>query len=60
MCAKKKNKKKQYLAYVSKISLYREKQVICLMILNGNGCHYLAVKKLSALLIKITSKNNGD
>ena len=52
--------KKQYLAYVSKISSYREKQVICLMILNGNGCHYLAVKKLSALLIKITSKNNGD
>ena len=29
------------------------------MIPNGEGCHYLAVKKLSALLREITSKNNG-
>ena len=28
----------------------REKQVIFLMIPNGEGWHYLAVKKLSALL----------
>ena len=30
------------------------------MILNGEKWHYLAVKKLSALLRGITSKNNGD
>ena len=29
------------------------------MILNGQGLHYLAVKKLSALLRRITSKKNG-
>ena len=50
----------------------REKQVIILMISNGEireghegmsegqQWHYLAVKKLSALLRGITSKNNGD
>ena len=27
---------------------------------NGEGWHYLAVKKLSALLGGKTSKNNGD
>ena len=49
-------------AYVSKNNSYREKQVILLMILNdvGQRWHYLAVKKLSALLRGITSKNNGD
>ena len=36
-----------------------KKQVILLMILNEEGCHYLAVKKLSALLRGITSKH-GD
>ena len=30
------------------------------MILNGEGWHYLAVKKLSALLRGITSKHNAD
>ena len=30
------------------------------MIPNWEGWHYLAVKKLSALLKVITSKNNGD
>ena len=30
------------------------------MISNGKGWHYLPVKKLSALLRGITSKNNGD
>ena len=30
------------------------------MIPNGEKWHYLAVKKLSALLRTITSKNNGD
>ena len=33
----------------------REKQVIFLMITNGEGWHYLAVKKLSALLRRIAS-----
>ena len=30
------------------------------MIPNGEGCHYLAVKTLSALLTEITSKHHGD
>ena len=30
------------------------------MIPNGEGWHYLAVKKVSALLREITSKNNGN
>ena len=30
------------------------------MIPNGEGWRYLAVKKLSALLIRITSKHKGD
>ena len=46
----------------------REKQVILLMILNGKKRqdqserrqHYLAVRKLSALLRRITSKYHGD
>ena len=58
-------KKTIYPAYVSKHNSNREKQVILLMITNGEGCkgqrwHYLAVKKLSALLRGTTSKNNGD
>ena len=52
-------KYKTYPAYVSKYNSNRENQVILLMIPNGEGCHYLAVKKLSALLREITSKNNG-
>ena len=47
-------KKKKYPAYVSKYKSW--KQVILLMILNGEGWHYLAVKKLSALLRGIMSK----
>ena len=54
-------KKKMYLAYVSKHNASREKLVILLMIENGERIwHYLAVKKLLALLRGITSKNNGD
>ena len=45
-----------YPAYVSKRN---SKQVSLLMIPNGEKWHYLAVKKLSALLRGITSKNNG-
>ena len=36
-----------------------EEQVIYLMVPYGEGCHYLAVKKLSAFLRRITSKING-
>ena len=36
--------KKIYPAYVSKHNSNREKQVILLMIPNGEECHYLAVK----------------
>ena len=42
--------KKIYPAYVSKYISNREKQVILLMILNGEKWKYLPVKKLSALL----------
>ena len=52
--------KKIYPAYVSKDNSNREKQYILLMISNGEKGHYLAVKKLSALLRGITSKNNRD
>ena len=54
------NTKEIYPAFVSKHNLNREKQVIILMIPNGEGWLYLAVKKISALLRGITSKNNGD
>ena len=47
---------RMYPAYVSK---HNSKQVNLLMIPNGEKWHYLAVKKLSALLRGITSKNNG-
>ena len=38
----------------------RLKQVIILMISNREKWHYLAVKKLSALLRGVTPKNNCD
>ena len=47
LCAK---KEKIYPADVSKHNPNCEKQVIHLMIPNGEGRHYLAVEKLSALL----------
>ena len=62
-------KEKIYPAYVSKHNSNREKQVILLMISNGEKTetkskgrlwHYLAVKKLSELLREITSKKIGD
>ena len=53
-------KKKIYPAYVSKYNSNCERQVILLMIPNGEGRRYLPVKKLSPLLGVITSKNNGD
>ena len=54
-------KEKIYHAYVSKNNCNGEKEVILLMISNREKLwHYLVVKKLSALLTGITSKNNGD
>ena len=46
-------------AYKSK-HVKRKNQVILLMIIDGKKWHYLAVKKLSALLKGITSKHKGD
>ena len=62
-------KEEIYPAYVSKHNWNHEEQVILLMISNGQKrktitegwlWHYLGVKKLSALLRKITSENNDD
>ena len=52
--------KKIEIAYKSKQNLTREKQVILLMISNGENWHYLIVKNLSRLLRGITSNHNGD
>ena len=49
-----------YPAYVSKHNSNLEKQVILLMISNGEKWHYLAVQKLSTLFRVITSKHYGD
>ena len=47
--------------YVSKHNSNRGKQVIPLMISNGEGrWHYLEVKNLSALLRRITFKHQGS
>ena len=51
---------KIHLAYKSKHNLTREKQVVLLMITDGEKWHYLAVKRLSGLLRGVTSNNNGD
>ena len=53
-------KEKIQPANVSKHNSKREKQVIHLVISDGKKWHYLAVKKLSALLRGITSKHQGD
>ena len=45
--------------YKSKHNLKRKNQVILLMITDGEKWHYLAVKKLSALLKGITSNHVG-
>ena len=47
-------------AYISKYNLDRENQVILLRVKEGKKWHYLAVKKLSALLRGIKSKHSGD
>ena len=52
--------KKIEIAYKAKHNLTREKQVILLMISNGENWHYLIVKNLSRLLREITSNHDGD
>ena len=47
------NTKKIEIAYKSKHNLTREKQIILLMISNGENWHYLVVKNLSGLLTGI-------
>ena len=42
--------KENYILYVSKHKSSREKQVIIFVIPNGEGWHYITVKKLPALL----------
>ena len=52
---------KKYVMHISqKYNLTRKNQAILLMITDGEKWHYLAVKKLSALLRVITSNHNGD
>ena len=52
--------KKIEIAYKSKHNLTREKQVILLMISNGENWHYLVVKNLSRLLRGITSNHGRE
>ena len=52
--------KKIHVAYKSKHNLTREKQVILLMISNGENWHYLIVKSLPRLLKGITSNHKED
>ena len=54
------NTKKIEIAYKSKHNLTREKQIILLMISNGENWHYLLVKSLSGLLTGITSNHKED
>ena len=54
-------KEKIYPAYFLKHNSNREKQVIILITSNGEKLwHYLAIKRLSALLRGITSKHHDD
>ena len=54
------NTKKIQLAYRSKYNLTHNKQIILLMITNGEKWHYLVVENLSGLLRGITSNHNAD
>ena len=51
---------KIHLAYKSKHNLTCEKQVILLMITDGEKWHYTAVTRLSGLLRGVIDNNNGD
>ena len=52
--------KKIHVAYQSKHNLTREKQVILLMISNGESWHYILVKSLPGLLKGLTLSHNED
>ena len=54
------NTKKIHIAYKSRYNLTQEKQVILLMISNGENWHYLVVKNLAGLLKGITSNHKED
>ena len=54
------NTNKIQVAYKSKHNLTCEKQVILLMISNGENWHYLVVKNLPGLLKGITSNHKED
>ena len=54
------NTKKIETAYKSKHNLTREKQVILLMISNGENWHYLVVQSLPGLHTGITSNHKED
>ena len=54
------NTKKIEIAYKSKYNLTREKQIILLMISNGEKWHYLVGKSLSGLFTGITSNHKED
>ena len=54
------NTRKIQVAYKSKHNLTCLKQVILLMITDGEKWHYTAVKRLSGLLRGVKSHNNGD
>ena len=54
------NTKKIEIAYKSKHNLTREKQIISLMISNGENSHYVVVKSLSGLLAGIASNHKED
>ena len=54
------NTKKINIAYKSKNNLTRERQIILLMISDGQKWHYLVAKNLSGLLKGITSNHKED
>ena len=54
------NTEKIRLAYKSKHNFKHENQVILLMITDGKKWHYLAVKRLPALLRGTASNHDGD
>ena len=51
---------KKNIAYKSKNNLTQERQIILLMISDGQKWHYLVVKNLSGLLRGITSTHKED
>ena len=54
------NTKKINIAYKSKNNLTHKRQIILLMISDGQKWHYLVVKNLSGLLRRITSNHKED